>query len=239
MQREIIITEQTDLHLVWHEFRMFVKPLPTFLLDHDFFKKNICSSEISKKEESTLHASACGLLFSYTQLIRHESDLEMAKDARLLPPSVEWERWCAFASEVCRKVQPDQLNRRYRYGELRLSRLNMIYRFALWKRGYHIGYNRYSSFFQRNFSWLVLVFAYLSILLGAMQVGLGTKQGGDMRFQKISYGFAVFSLVAISTIVVLIVLLFFILFFYYLITTLIYGHEERKKRRAMSWKTEV
>lgn len=85
----------------------------------------------------------------------------------------------------------------------------------------------------------MLVFAYLSILLGAMQVGLGTKQGGDMRFQKISYGFAVFSLVAISTIVVLIVLLFFILFFYYLITTLIYGHEEREKRKAMSWKSEA
>lgn len=36
IERQIVITEQAGMHLVWHESRMFLKPLPDYLLDYQF-----------------------------------------------------------------------------------------------------------------------------------------------------------------------------------------------------------
>lgn len=53
MNRTIVVTERADEHLVWHEHRFFVKPMPAFLLCHSFWEKHLCS-------DRSLHASACG-----------------------------------------------------------------------------------------------------------------------------------------------------------------------------------
>ncbi len=60
---------------------------------------------------------------------------------------------------------------RYRYGELRLDRLNQIYRFspailysqehALIGNFFH-PYHKCSSFFKESFSWLIVLFAYFT-----------------------------------------------------------------------------
>jgi hypothetical protein len=42
LEREIVITEKTDLHLIWYDNRIFVKPLPAFLLNFGFFEKDLC-----------------------------------------------------------------------------------------------------------------------------------------------------------------------------------------------------
>jgi hypothetical protein len=79
-------------------------------------------------------------------------------------------------------------------------------------RGYHYGYYQYSSFFSRNFAQLIIIFAYITVVLSAMQVVMsidGVKD--DPRLQRASYGFSVFSMVlvaAISGVVVFLVLLF-------------------------------
>ncbi|KAH7012040.1 uncharacterized protein B0I36DRAFT_369890 [Microdochium trichocladiopsis] len=39
--RIIVITENPDEHLVWHETSIFVKPLPEYLLSHDFWSTNL------------------------------------------------------------------------------------------------------------------------------------------------------------------------------------------------------
>lgn len=53
MNRAIVITERADEHLVWHEHRIFIKPMPAFLLCHSFWETHLCS-------DRDLHASACG-----------------------------------------------------------------------------------------------------------------------------------------------------------------------------------
>lgn len=35
IERSIVITEHADLHLVWSGNRLFLKPLPTYLMDYD------------------------------------------------------------------------------------------------------------------------------------------------------------------------------------------------------------
>jgi hypothetical protein len=221
MSRRITVTEQVDLHLAWSESCIFVKPLPVYLLDYQFWEDNLCN-------DSELYESARGFLLSYAWLISREIDFIIASDSnqrpRLLPPCLTWPRWVSFIESFLSSVDLDDstkrgFNRRYQYGELRINRLNSIYRLApvlrlqYFIRGYYVGYNRYDVFFQRNFAWLIVVFAYVSIVLTAMQVGLVTDNlAKDSRFQSASYGFAVFSIVVPFVVVGVMIFVFLVLF---------------------------
>lgn len=257
--RTIIATEQADLHLTWSDSYIFIKPLPPYLLHADFWTKHLCNGD-------ELHENACGFLLSYAWLIRSQSDFEIAtKDdltPSLLPANLEWNEWQTFMGEVLGNVSPDtpylpdscamhfKVSKRYQYGELRLGRINKIYRFApIWWYahlfdGYHSGYDQYGTFFNRNFAWLIVVFAYITVVLTAMQVGLALNINDfkdDSRLQKASYGFSVFSMVLVAAAVGLAVILFVLIFIYNLVETLI-AHGLRlyraKKRQAAASELE-
>ena len=158
VQRSIVITQQADLHLVWYNHRIFIQPLPPFLLHHEFFSRHVCSSPF--------YADACGLLQSYTKLVKHESDYRIAMEMGLLPESISWAQWSAFAIQV----QPATVSKRWKYGELRLFRLNLVYRFCLghWIRGYHLLHINFNSSFGTSFTWPLVTFAYATTVLNAM-----------------------------------------------------------------------
>ena len=198
--RDLVITEQVDLHMVWQEARIFIKPMPDFLLDYEFWEDNIC-------RDSNLYGCACGFLLSYVWLVCSKSDLRRAQDAGLLGHEINWENWVSFTRSLLRAIDIEtlqQVNRRYHYGELRLARLNWIYRLTsnhrshvTLIRGYMYGYTKYSEIVQRNFAWVLVAFVYITIVLTAMQVGLTTDRLGQSdTFQNVSYGFTVFSIVA-------------------------------------------
>ncbi|PYH91311.1 hypothetical protein BO71DRAFT_401476 [Aspergillus ellipticus CBS 707.79] len=118
LNRQIIVTETPTEHLVWHETRIFVKPLPEYLLSHDFWS--------TLSADRTLHASACGLLLSYCWLICTKSDLSIAHSAQLIPAHITWESWTSFAADFVAHIDTQSLqdvSPRYHFGELRLSRL--------------------------------------------------------------------------------------------------------------------
>lgn len=81
--REIIITEDPNEHLVWHETRIFIKPLPIFLVDLDCWTGKICKTK-------QLYEAACGFLLSYAWLIRYESDLRIIREKGLVPDFIHW-----------------------------------------------------------------------------------------------------------------------------------------------------
>jgi uncharacterized membrane protein len=225
MQREIMITEQFDLHLVWRGSHLFLKPLPAYLLDHSFWKKYILCQENDdekQKEAKILCGCACGLLLSYVWLIQFKSDMKIALEKSLIP-KMHWKNWRSFTKSFLSNIDPATLegvDRRFHHGELRASRLNWIYRahprvFSLTNiiRGYFYGYNRYGVFFWENFAWVITVFAYLSVLLSAMQLGWHLDQlQYDIRFKRASYGFALFSIflpiISVGVALVLFVVLF-------------------------------
>ncbi|KAF2499994.1 hypothetical protein BU16DRAFT_522852 [Lophium mytilinum] len=236
IERQIIIVEQADLHLVWQEARIFLKPLPDYLLDHQFWEDTICY-------DAELHANACGFLLSYVWLVRHPSDLRIASELGLLSSQMQWEDWVVFADTLLTNIDHDALdtiNKRYQYGELRLSRLNLIrplfhlYRSGKFVRGYMTNYNRYTVFFSRIFGWVLLVFIYMNILLTALQVGLGTDElQHDKRFQRAAYGFAVFSLVSPVVILGAAALVFLYLFAFNLITTRTFLNRTKRHREEL------
>ena len=73
------------------------------------------------------------------------------------------------------------------YGEFRLARLNWIYR-IMQRKIYHK---------QDSRGWLIETLVYITIVLTAMQVGLGTNNlSKNLPFQRASFGFTVFSIMA-------------------------------------------
>ncbi|KAK5699207.1 hypothetical protein LTR17_023443 [Elasticomyces elasticus] len=184
LNRTLLVVERADLHLLWVGSIIYLKPLPAYILSLQNLEQN---------------PPALSLLVSYLWLIRHQSDLGIAKKYELTPASLTWKRWVAIYRQYhVYLYRFDLVEPRYQYGELRLSRVNWIYILTRRSgpRGYGFGENQVGSYFARNFGWLAGIFAYLSIILSAMQVGLGTnKLAFNESFQGVSTGFTVFALV--------------------------------------------
>ncbi|RLL95028.1 hypothetical protein CFD26_101706 [Aspergillus turcosus] len=206
--REIFIIERMDMHLVWTRSRIFLKPVPRFLLEPCFWTDYLSHSKECECLHRGFHGStqhcarqklrksALGFLFSYAALITHESDFYIAKDKHLLPEEASWQGWRTFVEQLRTESIYQRTNPRFIYGELRLSRLNKIYRFSQrpFLRGYMSHWQQYRTFFQENFRSLASATVYVAIVLSAMQVGLATRSLADNdAFQSASYGFAVFS----------------------------------------------
>lgn len=219
MHRNIIITENPDLHMVWYDSTIYIKPMPKYLLDKEFFREYIFG-------DPELRRSADGFLLSYSKLICHESDFNVATETGLLS-GTDWPTWCRFASGF-RNIEPHDANKRYHYGEIRLRRLNQICIFLKWRWSYYSVYTQYDHFFGQNFGWMILLFAYLTIILAAMQVVLATPSFTH-SFESVSYWFGVFSILVVVGGASIILALFTILLTYNLVITLRDKHKHGRK----------
>jgi hypothetical protein len=244
MDRRILQTEQADLHLLYHSDILYVKPLPAYLLCPKAWTLHL-------NQSPTLHANAAGFLLSYVWLLRSPLDFTLAGKKHLIPSNLEWADWKTLVSEFLKNIDAnslDQVNKRYHFGELRLGRINTIYRinpaffFTHFVRGYLYGYNRYVVFFQRNVGWVLVVFVWFSLILSAMQVGF-TVPGlqGNRGFDKASYGFVIFSIVMVAALLAFVGGLFIAVFVYNMFAAISHARkmartranlaEKRKKRK--------
>ncbi|RDW73349.1 hypothetical protein BP6252_07256 [Coleophoma cylindrospora] len=181
--REIILTEEPRLHLVWYYDRIFIKPLPEYLTSYQFWKSFLlrdylsspCLTTGTETTAKDLCAAALGYLRTYSYLIRHKSDFNIAQKAGLLSESMEWDQYCCFMSSI-RNISDAQVSRRYRYGELRLSRLNFHAKFILRRFYFEQIHAQYAENFSRFYGPLLFIFAIISLALSAMQVALVVDQ---------------------------------------------------------------
>ena len=236
--RKIVITEQVDLHLLWLRDLIYIKPLPEFVLDPTFWEDHLC-------QNAAIHANACGFLLSYLWLVSRASDFRIAKEQGLLPDWIDWTDWVEFTHDFLAVVDYQSLNgvgQRYHYGELRLNRINWIYRLTGRSiiRGYLFGYNRYITFFQSNLAWLAVVFLYITVILSAMQVGLGTDRLKiHSGFQNASSGFAAFSIMAPLIVVSISLCIVFIVFLYNFHQTILYKRKVEQARKPEKKKEDM
>jgi hypothetical protein len=225
MRREIIVTENPDQHLVWTDTVIFVKRLPEYLFSFEFWKEELCSKPI-------LYRSACGLLLSYTWLVGFQSDLEIAHEHNLIPKTIDWISWASFIDDFLDHVEKSPslyISQRYQYGELQLSRLDLLYRFNPtinnFIGGFMPGYMWHKTFFNRKFAQLLAIFVFFSVTLSAMQVGLAVDNSTD--FRRISYAFAVFLMFVVVLVALAIALGWITLLSFHLFTA-------RKFRKTLS-----
>ena len=200
IDRKIMITERADLHLLWRDNRLYLKPLPDYLFSYDIWEGTLL-------RDRDLPENARGFLLSYLWLIRQKSDYVIAQREHLVSGDLTWEHWTRFSTAIFPNIVLKDLEGicpRYIYGELRLGRVNLIYRlcrntrsFKTLVRGYFYSYHTYASFIEQNFAWVLTVIVYITINLTAMQVGLATTElQASKSFNRASYGFTVFSIMA-------------------------------------------
>jgi hypothetical protein len=210
--REIMTDERIDMHLVWEsERKVHIKPVPRYLFSSQFWEKYLCKGQTGDGQHDSdrdahepdrrnhIYKCALGFLSSYVALIQFESDLAIARTHHLLPPEVTWNEWVNLVRQLLANgaTDPQKINSRYLYGELRLSRLNKIYSWRLGSvsRGYQFTYQTFGELCRTYLTTLTAATIYIALVLTAMQVGLGTTRlSGSSSFQNASYGFTVFSI---------------------------------------------
>ncbi|KAF5679584.1 hypothetical protein FHETE_749 [Fusarium heterosporum] len=237
LRREIVIAEELDLHLVWAKSRIFIKPLPNFLLNYDFWEANIAC-------EPELHRAACGLLYSYCGLIRFNHDLQVAKDCNLIGKDLTYKEWTDFVRLILPNLNPkDQsiMDHRFQYGELRLHRLDTLYRYSPYKfslssimQGFPHALNESYVPYMDQYNNAVSAFGVVVIVLSAFNLSLSAHSNNpNPSLQQAAWGFAIFAMVLCAGLIALFLVL-------PVISTLvtIYGSLVTRKRVARYWKKE-
>lgn len=211
--REIIITENPELHLVWISNRVFIKPLPRFLLSYDFWQLYLSQPKSGAPSNplitDEIRRAALGYIRSYYFLIRHESDFRLAKREHLIPPEVEYTRFMTFISGFSR-VGDQEVSLRYHFGQLRLTRLNLWAKISLRQWQFYKVQWQYADIFAQFYAPLLFLFGVLSLILSAMQVGTQARPEWN-AFLRVSAWFSVVTLLLASGIAV-----FFIVFLLFL-----------------------
>jgi hypothetical protein len=177
--RTLIITENPRLHLVWISDRIFLKPIPTFLLSHVFWQHYLLSSStispLSASDRDIIARSARGYLRTYAYLIQHPSDFSLALRHSLIPPQVTPAQFFLFVSRFC-DIRDEECSKRYSYGELRLTRLNFYGKFILRRWHFQQVHMGYGEYFSRFYGLLLFIFTVLSLILNALQVEMAVEQ---------------------------------------------------------------
>ena len=245
----IVITENPELHLTWTNNRVFIKPVPPYMLSHAFWTTQLVSltptstQSVQHEPLNALLKAALGFMRAYHYLIQHDSDLHIAKQCRLLPSSTDitLEQFHAFIAGFG-DVQDDEVSPRYSsYGTLRLSRLNFWAKIFLRRFQFYRINRQYGEYFARFYAPILFSFGILTVVLGAMQVALQADVSGDrgthrwVGLQKASLWFSVTTLICICAIGL--ALLF--LYLYMLLRELLFAAKGIIRRRRCDVQVEI
>lgn len=133
----------------------------------------------------------------------------MALKAELLPSSITWGWWKAFVTDFVRHVDINgfyQINQPYLFGELPIDRVNQSYRIYFFHTNFITGYwhapTRYIPFSDRTFSWVLISFVFLSVILSAMQIGVDLRElAGNLASLHASHEMVLFSMTSVLAVV--------------------------------------
>jgi hypothetical protein len=209
--REVILSERSDLHLVWFDRIIYIKPLPLSFLNYNFIDTIVLPDEI-------LYGNVIGFLYSYMMLIQHASDLSLAHELNLISKKVQWSPWRKFRTTFLYNISSNRIsrtpiNKRFKYGELRLARLNYIYRFSFRGLKYFTTHREYTTYLQEYTAAGVTLFAFVTVALTAMQVVVG-MDGVSQALIETSYRFSVAVLFVVAIFSVVVSLIFVAMFLF-------------------------
>ena len=202
MGREIIVTEHPGLHLIWYHDRIFVKPIPLYMLSRAFWEY------IAEADPDVLKASL-GFMRTYCYLIRYDVDFQMAIESRLIPKvgndALDFESFAEFILQF-EEIPDDGVCPRYAYGSIRLTRLNYLALITLGRPAYFAVRPQYGDYISHSLVPIITLFVVISTILSSMQVALAVQDPDAAAswdaFTKVSKWFAI---VVIFLVVLLVV----------------------------------
>jgi hypothetical protein len=204
--RKVIVDEAPGLHLVWYYEFIFVKPVPAYFYSRAFW---VYIENANEK----IYRACLGFMRSYYWLIQYEIDYIEACEKYLIPKKANgefptYEEWCEFI-EPFGQVGDHYVNRRFHYGELRLTRINRAAFFFKGKLAYFHIYPQWGSFLAHILAPIITVFAVCSVVLNSMQVSLAaldanrdTTAGAWPKFLDASLWFPVIVMLGIAVVMI-------------------------------------
>ncbi|KAK0645721.1 FAD dependent oxidoreductase-domain-containing protein [Cercophora newfieldiana] len=191
--REILITEQPELHCTWIHDRIFLKPIPAYLLSWSFWHHYLIAphSPIPESQRIPLRKAALGFLRTYFHLVKHPSDFRLLQINHLIDPSITYIQYRLLFHHLC-EVLDDDVSLRYHFGELRLGRLNILAKVILGRlqfRRIHVHYG-YDAYFAQFYAPVLFLFAFFSILLasaGNLLQSFGLDVDGEGVIVNLAY----------------------------------------------------
>lgn len=167
--RDIVLTENPQLHLVYYYDKIFIKPIPRYLLSYAFW-------QYLGNQSNALREAAIGFMRTYSYLVQYESDFILAQSKGLLPRNdiITFESFARFVNAFDGFTDEDVCPR-YSYGELRLTRLNFYTRILLRKLAFHPVNVQWGTVLNGFVTPLITIFAIASVVLNAMQVYLAVS----------------------------------------------------------------
>ena len=193
--REIVVTEEARLHLVWIHDYIFTKPLPRYLLSQAFWAMYL--KKASDNNQSNVCKAATGFLRTYRYLIQHKSDFRIPQQENLcvIPKDTDWPSFCRFVSNISR-IEDPAVSERYCYDELRLMWLNFYAPLLLCKFHFEKVHGQYGDFFGHLFRPILFVFAVVSTIPNSMQVALAADQLEASHWEVVWHVSCYFSIVS-------------------------------------------
>jgi hypothetical protein len=220
--RKLLLSEDAQLHLLWQDDMIYIKPVPTWLLNYQVWQQFLPPSPqqttgspvgqqgkgqvcLSTASESTARKAALGFLRSYTYLIQHQSDFIIAHQHHLIPSNINWAAWSRF-SACFRDTKDVDVTNRYHYGQLRLSRLHWAVRLFRPRTAstawfYYLPHWSTAPFIHSILAPLAFALATLSLVLSAMQIlvnlpadDLGFAGASERGLEKMRRAFWTFSI---------------------------------------------
>lgn len=226
--RNIVITEKPGLHCVWNEDRVFIKPMPRWLMSHAWWKFVKRSAEglgpPGNCDWEAIYRAALGFTRSYYYLVIHQSDFDLAQHHKLIPKEITFEDFQTFI-DAFGDIQDASVSLRYTFGDLRLSRLNWLAKSHLGRLHYHKIHRQYHTYFSRFYGPLLFIFGIFTVVLDAMQVTIGSSNaavdqgGGWNRVTNICRWFSIITIV----VVILIMFLLLSILSYRILRELVYA----------------
>jgi hypothetical protein len=200
--RQIILAEESKLHLVWIDDRIYIKPLPEFLLSYAFWETYLSTGmDGMQQRQDRVRKAALGYLRTWLYLVSYEADFRIATELNLIPKRVSWAQFCDFTSAFDRIAQGD-VHERYAYGEIRLTRLNLYAPITIGKQNFQRVTYQYGAYFAQFYGPLLFGFGILSVILSGLQVALAGEQGaptGNLTaLYRISLWFAVITILLLT-----------------------------------------
>ena len=182
-RRNIVVTEDPKLHLVWINDRIFVKPLPRYLTSYTFWRDYLVDhgNVTTRNRYDHVRKAALGYLRTYFYLVTSESDFYIAQDPdlHLIPAGINWEQFCNFTTDLV-KISDRDVSERYAYGEIRLTRLNFYAPLLLGKSHFQRVNYQYREYFAYFYAPILFVIGITSVFLGGLQVAVAVAvQGPD------------------------------------------------------------
>jgi hypothetical protein len=228
--RNIVVSGNPELHLVWYYDRIFIKPLPKYLLSLDFWDSYLKSQPpLSGPEHEIIKYSALGLLRSYRYLVQHESDFCIAQEKHLIPSTATWESFSLFLLDL-RWINDKDVTCRYTFGEIRLSRLNFYIKFILWRSTFHKIDGQYGAYFARFYGPFLFIFGILSVFLSALQVGMAVESVTSNICYRF-WSFARWTSIIVTVVIALIACSLLIILIIKISAEWYFAFSDRKRRR--------